>query len=718
MKSYLLNLLAKLASVYHAARRFFKQSANASQIFRENEKEVITMSSSLNAEIKQRLIALARDQFNLDPGEIVSEIPPRTELGDLAFPIAFDLAKRIKAATGEKKNPRELATKLAEGLTAMPGVARVEVAGAGYLNVFLDRAQIFAQLSNPQSATRNSQSGKLIVEHTSINPNKAAHIGHMRNAVLGDTTVRILRATGENVEVHNYIDNTGVQVADVVVGFLHLENKSLDEIRALAERPVTKREESFDYYCWDLYSRVGAWYEEDKSRLEIRARTLHEIEEGGNRTAEIAEYISSKIVDLHLNTMERLDISYDLLAREKEILSLHFWTRAFEKLKASGAIVFETEGRSKDCWVMKAEERRGDGATEGEGEGEYDPDKIIVRSNGTVTYTGKDIAYHLWKLGKLGLDFHYKPLRRDHRGREIWVTTGDQREAVADHPPFGNGTAFLNVIDVSQSYPQANVKKGVMMIDHDERVARSAHLAYEKVTLTPAAAAELGAELSEVDAQRQQIGMSGRKGLGVKADDLIDRLEADALKEVQSRHTDLSLDRQKKIARQIAVAALRYFLLKYTRTSIIAFDFEEALKFRGETGPYLQYSVRRASNIFTELGRPAEDVREDFNRLSAEEVASYFSGEAGDYLWSLVYFASRLGDVAQLAANAFEPTHVAKYAFQLADQFNAFYQDKRFHILKETDAKRKTVLLMVADVARRRLEQALALLGIETPEKM
>jgi arginyl-tRNA synthetase len=678
------------------------------------------MSSSLTADIKQRLVAISRDNFNIDPGEIASEIPPRTELGDLAFPIAFDLAKRIKAATGEKKNPRELATRLAEGLTAMPGVARVEVAGAGYLNVFLDRAQIFAQLVNPQTPSPEPQSGKLIVEHTAINPNKAAHIGHVRNAVLGDTIARILRATGENVEVHNYIDNTGVQVADVVVAFLHLEKKSLDEIKALAERPVTKREESFDYYCWDLYSRVGAWYEEDKSRLEIRAKALHEIEEGGTGAAEAAEYISSKIVDHHLDTMARLDISYDLLPCEKEILHLHFWTHAFEKLKASGAIVFETKGRSKGCWVMKAEERAGEGENGegGEGEEEYDPDKIIVRSNGTVMYTGKDIAYHLWKLGKLGLDFHYKPLRRDHRGREVWITTSSESEAVADHPPFGNGTAYLNVIDVGQSYLQASVKKGVMMIDHDERVARSAHLAYEKVTLTPAAAAELGAELSDADAQRQQIGMSGRKGLGVKADDLIDRLETDALKEVQSRHTDMSIERQRKIAHQIAVAALRYFLLKYTRTSIIAFDFEDALKFRGETGPYLQYSVRRASNIFAELGRPAEDVRKDFNQLSAEEVARYFSGEAGDYLWSLVYFASRLGDVAQLAANAFEPTHVAKYAFQLADQFNAFYQDKRFHILKESDEKRKTVLLMVADVARRRLEQALALLGIETPEKM
>ncbi|HEX9004933.1 MAG TPA: arginine--tRNA ligase [Blastocatellia bacterium] len=682
------------------------------------------MASSLTNEIKQRLIALVRENFALELEDVVSEIPPKTELGDLAFPLAFDLAKRIKAATGEKKNPREIAAKLAEELKTIPGVARVEIAGPGYLNVFFNRAETFAQLANPQSRSSNSQSGKLIVEHTSINPNKAAHIGHVRNSVLGDTTARILKATGETVEIHNYIDNTGVQVADVVVGFMHLENKSLAEIKAIAERPVTKREDNFDYYCWELYSRVGQWYEEDKTRLQIRAQTLHEIEEGNNATAEIGEYISSRIVDCHLETMARLDISYDLLARESEILHLHFWAHAFEKLKASGAIVFETEGRSKGCWVMRAEEGRGDGETGGQGEteSEHDADKIIVRSNGTVTYTGKDIAYHLWKLGKLGLDFHYRLLRHDHHGREVWITTGDEAVGSKSHPTFGNGTAFLNVIDVGQSYPQANVKKAVVAlatsVEERARVARSAHLAYEKVTLTPAAAVELGTELSEADQQRQQIGMSGRKGLGVKADDLIDRLEAKALAEVQSRNTDISEAQQQKIARQIAVAALRYFLLKYTRTSIIAFDFEEALKFRGETGPYLQYSVRRLSNIFSELGRSTDDVRGDFAKLSPEEVTAQFSGEAGDTLWSLVYFASRLDDTVQLSASTFEPTHVAKYAFQLADQFNTFYQDKRFHILKESDPKRKTVLLIAVDVVRQKLSQALSLLGIEVPEKM
>lgn len=691
------------------------------------------MASSLTTEIKAKLIALVRDNYSMELNDVVSEIPPKTELGDLAFPLAFDLAKRIKAATGEKKNPREIATKLAEELKAISGVARVEIAGPGYLNVFFNRAETFSSLVTGGSGT-NSQlptpNSKLIVEHTSINPNKAAHIGHVRNSVLGDTTARILKATGETVEVHNYIDNTGVQVADVVVGFMHLENKSLADIKAIAERPVQKREDNFDYYCWELYSRVGQWYEEDKTRLTVRAQTLHDIEAGDNVTAEIGEYISSKIVDCHLATMARLDISYDLLARESEILHLHFWAHAFEKLKASGVIVLETEGRNKGCWVMRAESV--DAETEGQSEGEtgghsdteseHDADKIIVRSNGTVTYTGKDIAYHLWKLGKLGLDFHYRLLCHDHHGREVWITTGDEAAGSQSHPTFGNGTAFLNVIDVGQSYPQANVKKGVMMLaaskEELDRVARSAHLAYEKVTLTPAAAVELGTELSEADQQRQQIGMSGRKGLGVKADDLIDRLEAKALTEVQSRNADLPEAQQQKIAHQIAVAALRYFLLKYTRTSIIAFDFEEALKFRGETGPYLQYSVRRLSNIFTELGRSADDIRNDFTQLSPEEIALQFSGEAGDVLWSLVSFASRLDEIVQLSASTFEPTHVAKYAFQLADQFNTFYQDKRFHILKESDAKRKTVLLMAVDVVRQKLAQALSLLGIEAPEKM
>ncbi|MFN0087499.1 MAG: arginine--tRNA ligase [Blastocatellia bacterium] len=666
------------------------------------------MSLSFANEIRQRLLSVVREQYGLEMTDAAMEVPPKTELGDLAFPVAFELAKRIKAATGEKKNPREIAASLAKGLSAVPGIARAEVAGAGYLNLFFDRARIFSQLvtETPETEARALDS-KLIVEHTSINPNKAAHIGHVRNAVLGDTTTRILKAVGEKVEIHNYIDNTGVQVADVVVGFLDMERKTRDEVQAIAERPATRREESFDYYCWDLYSRVGQWYEADKSRLELRARTLHEIEAGGNPTADLGEYISSKIVDCHLDTMSRLDISYDLLARESEILRLRFWAQAFENLKNTGVIVLETEGRNKGCWVMRAED--GGEAPSAEGS-EHDADKIIVRSNGTVTYTGKDIAYHLWKLGKLGLDFYYRKLRADHRGNQVWITTSEAGDAAATRPLFGNGTAFLNVIDVGQSYPQASVKRGVMAIDHDERVARSAHLAYEKVTLSADSARELGVEAEGA------VSMSGRKGLGVKADDLIDRLEANALTEVRTRHPELAEAGQQRIAHQIAVAALRYFLLKYTRTSIIAFDFKEALSFEGETGPYIQYSAVRANNIFRKLGRTPDEVRDDFGVYAPESLAALFSGEAGNGIWSLVYFAGRLEEVMQVSAASFEPAHVARYAFQLAKQFNNFYHDH--HILSEPDEARRGLLLVVADLARRRIEQALALLGIETPEKM
>ena len=662
---------------------------------------ILPFQQQLRAHLHQVLTTL----YGLAPETlpaIVLEYPPTRALGDLATPVAFELARRLKKA------PRVIGQEIAAGFGTLAGVREIQAAPSGHLNVFLDRVPFLLARLRREAATLPAPPGKAIVEHTAINPNKAAHIGHLRNSALGDTLVRALRHRGIPVEVQNYIDDTGVQVADVVVGFRHIESRSLADIRHIAD---TTR---FDYYCWDLYARVGAWYEEDRSRLDIRARTLHQIEEGGNLTAEVAEFVSTRIVDCHLETMARLDISYDLLARESEILHLQFWAHAFEKLKASGAIVFETEGRNKGCWVMKADEGREEPAT-GE-ETEFDADKIIVRSNGTVTYTGKDIAYHLWKLGKLGLDFHYRFLRHDHRGREVWVSTGDASAASASHPQFGNGTAFLNVIDVGQSYPQANVKKGVMMIDHDERVARSAHLAYEKVTLTPAAAAELGSELTEADAQRQQIGMSGRKGLGVKADDLIDRLEQDAGREVQARHPEISAAAQQQIANQIAVAALRYFLLKYTRTSIIAFDFKEALSFDGETGPYLQYSTVRARNIFRKFGRTAEELRPDFAQLSDQQIDSVLAGEQGLELWSLVYFAGRLTDVLQVAAAGFEPTHLAKYAFQLAKQFNLFYH--HHHILSESDPHRQLILLMVADVARQRLEEALAILGIEAPEMM
>src|SRR5262245_5926614 len=654
--------------------------------------------------MRERVNSAIQGLYDIDLSDIPVEVPPRTELGDLAFPVAFELSKRLKAATGQKHNPRDIANKLADTLRGTDGLARVEVAGAGYLNLYLDRAIFILNAVDHPQALAPQLGGKIIVEHTAVNPNKAAHIGHLRNAVLGDTTVRMLRAAGESVEIQNYSDNTGVQVADVVVGFMHLEQMNLAQVKAIKDK--------FDYYCWDLYARVGGFYEEDRARLALRTETLHAIESGEGEIYEMANYISTRILECHLNTMARVGIEYDLLPRESDVLHLNLWSRTFELLKQRGAIEYATEGKLAGCWVMRAADE-----ADADEETEHELDKVIVRSNGTVTYTGKDISFHLWKLGQIDLDFYYKRFHRYADGRVAWITTAEPNENDRAHPSFGSGAAYFNVIDIGQSYPQHYVKLGVMAVDHDQRVERSAHLGYEKVVLTVATAEQLGQQVSEEDRKRGSVSMSGRKGLGVKTDDFIDQLEANALVEVRNRHPELSADEQQEVAHKIAVGALRYFLLKYTRNSIITFDFKEALSFDGETGPYIQYSVVRANSIFRKLAdagivADAAALRE----VPRERLKELLSDESGDDLWSMLYLAERLADVIRGAVAALEPAIVAKWAFQLAQRFNIFYHN--YHILSEQDSSRRVLLIAIATVARRQMIRALDVLGIEAPERM
>jgi arginyl-tRNA synthetase len=668
-------------------------------------------------EIRKLLLEKIRtssaDRFGVELDQIATEVPPKIDLGDLAFPIAFELAKRIKQATGEKQNPREIADILKKDLETLPAVSKVEVAGAGYLNIFFDRASFLHENAAAEplpnlNISKAASLTKVCVEHTSVNPNKAAHIGHVRNSVLGDTFQRILRATGKAVEVQNYIDNTGVQVADVVVGFIYLENKDLPAIKALDEE-LQAAGKTFDYYCWDLYTKVGKAYQTDEALKEKRIEILHQIEAGDNETAKLADYVATRNVECILETMERLSIRYDLLPRESEILHLHFWDKAFEKMKHLGVIRYESEGSHAGCWVMPVESH--------EGNEEHEADKILVRSNGTVTYTGKDIAYQMWKLGILGMDFFYKPFHKYPDGETVWVTTADATENVENDFEFGHGETIYNVIDSRQSYPQEIVKKGVAAISPERGEKASVHLSYEMVALSPAAAEELGFKLSDEDREKSFIEMSGRKGLGVKADDLIDRLEANARLEVESRHSDLPEEEKNLIARQIAVGALRYFLLKFTRNTVIVFDFKEALSFDGETGAFCQYSAVRANSIFRKLEQSDVSLL-DVSSLLADQkkVSEFLSGEIGDDIWSIAAMSARLGETVEQAATANEPAILAKYTFNLAKAFNLFYRNHK--IISESDETRKAVLVTVADMSRRALTAALATMGIEVPEKM
>ncbi len=666
------------------------------------------MYLELKDRLEARLKEVLQAKYELAVESIPLETPPDLKMGELATPIALQLARTLRKA------PKAIAQEIVDALGAVPGIASFELAGAGYINARLDRAAAVQSVAAGEGLVPAESQVHSLVEHTSINPNKAAHIGHLRNAILGDTFVRLLRAAGQRVTVQNYIDNTGVQVADVVVGFLHLEGKSAADVRALilaCEQGGAGEGDwsgAFDYLCWDLYARTSQWYasgteEENAARKKLRYATLHEIEQGGNETAEIAELISTAVLKRHLETMLRLDIEYDFLPRESEILHLNFWALAFEQLKKTGVLYFENEGKNKGCWVMT---RPGADVTEGETDEDA---KVIVRSNGTVTYVGKDIAYHLWKFGLLGKDFGYKRFFTypDH---ECWISA---EQGEADHPHFGGAQAIYNVIDARQSDPQANVIQALRGMGHTAEADHYTHFSYEMVALTPRCALDLGYEVAEEDRSRAYIEVSGRKGFGVKADDLIDKLIAATLDEVNKRQTGRDQAERELIARQIAIGALRYFMLKYTRNSVIAFDFKDALSFEGETGPYIQYAVVRARNIFRKAETMPEAVLQEF---AAIDAAPYLSGEEAEDIWAVWLRAARRTTVLEQTIATSESAYLAKHAFQLAQEFNNFYH--KHHILTEENAARKTLLLATAAVTLRELIAVLGWLGIESPEAM
>jgi arginyl-tRNA synthetase len=681
--------------------------------------------------------AFLRRAYSLELDNIVIEQPPQVELGEYALPLAFELAKKLR------KPPRKIAEEIVAGLGPVEGFDKLEVAGAGYLNARVNRATLAATLAAGQNPPATIPPGKILVEHTSINPNKAAHIGHLRNAILGDTFVRLLRYAGREVDVQNYIDNTGVQVADVVVGFTHIEKKSRAEIEALIRQP------HFDYYCWDLYARVSQWYgegkEKNKENLQVRAQTLHAIEDASSETAAIAELISTAVLRRHLETMDRLDIEYDFLPRESEILHLHFWDAAFTKLKEAGVLTFETEGKNKGCWIMRragtaaprgaADVPSAEATTEATDQISEEDQKVIVRSNGTVGYVGKDIAYHMWKFGLLGRDFSYRKFYRYPNNHECWIsTTPDDEAAEKIHPHFGDVAEIYNVIDARQSEAQSTVIEALRGLGYNAAADHYTHFSYEMVALTPRCAAELGYTLSDEDKARSYIEVSGRKGFGVKADDLLDQLIASAKKEVDSRHPQLSEPERESIATQIAIGALRYFMLKYTKQSVIAFDFKDALSFEGETGPYAQYAAVRATAIFKKAGLDPDSFathvataasavppgRSPAAPLPAADLAEFLTtasaGESANEFWSLWLAAAQTTHVIDKCIATTEPAYLAKHVFQLAQLFNAFYH--RHPILSEPDEKRKRFLLATVAVVRRELIATLAVMGITVPPVM
>ncbi|MGZ8829291.1 MAG: arginine--tRNA ligase [Thermoanaerobaculia bacterium] len=649
------------------------------------------ITDQLTETLKSRVLAL----FGHPVDRVILQAPPNLKMGDLATPLGLELAKVLK------RKPREIAEALAKDLKLPLFVQSVSVEGAGYLNFRFDRGAFAAAHIRTVMISPSAAGDRVIVEHTNINPNKAAHIGHIRNAVLGDTLVRCLRWLGHRVETQNYIDDTGVQVADVVVGFEHLLKEGVEQVQKRIADPNVP----FDYFCWDLYSKMTSYYAEHPEAQQWRGDTLHRVEQGQGETARLAALISRAIVRRHAATMLRLDIEYDLLPKESDIIRLHFWDRAFELLKEAGAVVFETEGKHKGCWVMKLSDTA-------EFEGMDEPDKILVRSNGTVTYTGKDIAYQLWKFGLLDRTFNYRDFLKYADGRILWETTTGEGSPAA--PKFGGAKRVYNVIDTRQAYLQKVVKEGLRLLHHERQAENSIHFSYEMVALTPATAKALGMEIAAEDEGRAYVEMSGRKGLGVKADDLLNTLEQKATEAVRegTKSEGLSDGEMRVLGREVAIAALRYFMLKFGRNKVIAFDFGEALTFEGDSGPYLQYSTVRVQNIFRKMKERGVDPMigdKALDRLTLNEGIT-------DEMWELVRHSANLPSSIRRAVDSLELSVVTHDLLELAQKFNSFYH--RYPIMNEKNDNERQRRAVCAEIFRRTMVGALALLGIPVPDRM
>lgn len=653
------------------------------------------MIQDIQAKIEDAIRQILRDQFQLENYPVPEAHYPELEMGDLSYTLAFPLAKILK------KNPKMIAQQLVDAfpVTSIPEIEKVEIGGNGYLNIRLKRAAIGRKLYESPLTAEPHREGKAIVEHTNINPNKAAHVGHLRNAGLGDTLVRLLQFNGTRVEIQNYIDDTGVQLADVVVGF---------QRKGLKLEDLDKIQERVDYFFWDLYAETHAWLEESKENKAYRERMLQTMEERIEPEFCLSQNIADRIIHCHLRTMRRLGIDYDLLPRESDIIGMKFWQRTFELLKQKGAIVKLEDGKNKGCWVMTLSGSEGF-------EDMQNPDKVIVRSNGTVTYVGKDISYQLWKFGLLGVDFHYRVFGLKLDGSNLWSTTSSNGDPSAPH--FGGANIVYNVIDQRQAYLQKVVAEGLRALGFEEQAQKSIHFSYEMVTLSPKTAAELGFELSQEDQQKTFVEMSGRKGLGVKADDLMDRLEQEALKRIRPLYKDMEEMELVRLASEIASGALRYFMIRYTRNTVITFDLEEALSFEGETGPYLQYSLVRARSIFRKLIASGQDVSA---RLATDYLGALQAldepGPESDDSWSMVLSIIKTKDMITRTIRSLEISLFAKHVFYMAQMFNNYYH--KYPVLHESDPKKKLLRTAILKIFQEGMQTSLNLLGIPVPQKM
>ncbi|MEI6614276.1 MAG: arginine--tRNA ligase [Chrysiogenales bacterium] len=633
----------------------------------------------LQEKFKKQICEILKNDYEIAAADLMFSLPAERKFGDLSTYLAFVLAKKTK------NKPALLANSMAGKLQGqLQEIEAIQVAGGGFINFYLRRDQFLLYQWQNLARSMPPKTEKVIVEHTSINPNKAAHIGHLRNSCLGDILARCCRFLGYKVEVQNYIDDTGIQIADVVWGLLYFQKKDITAIKKITNLAA---------YLWELYAEVNQLFAANEDYAAARREVHKKIEDKINPEYEACLYIAEQVLLDHIRTMARLDIKYDLLARESDVIALDFFKAAAAELTDRQVMTRSQDPDKEGCLVIHYEREK--------------IEKIIVRSNGTITYVGKDIAYNLWKFGLLPCDFYYRLFFTYPDSHPIHMTAAEPKPQA---PPFGRADKVYNVIDVRQSYLQNLIAQVLDQLGHPEPSRNFIHFSYEMVAMTPDCVREMGLALAPEEENKSYIEVSGRKGRAVKADDLIDQLIAKSEHELESRNSGLSAAEAEPISRAIAVAALRYFMVKFNLNTVIAFDFKEALNFEGDSGPYLQYTMVRLNSILKKTAAADLAVEKNPGLLTPLEVAEK------ELYWEIILNLSLLETQVEYALANHELSSLAAYAYSLCQKFNHYYH--LFPVLAEKNLAIKNLRLTLILLFKDKVEKLLHILGISIPKRM
>ena len=594
------------------------------------------------------------------------------EFGELYSNLPFVLAKKLK------KNPIEIAENLVKNIKINKSIG-IEVQKPGYLNFRIDyKILCYESIKNtikePIKIINLGQGKKIILEHTSVNPNKALHIGHARNLFIGDALGKMLKKTGHQVTIMNYIDDSGLQIADIIVGFKYAKMND--------EPPKNIK---FDIYAGNnIYVKINQLYKEKPEFLEKRKHVLKELEKKSN-IQNYAKKITTRILKEQLQTAWRLGASYDLLVFESHIIFSKNWENIFEKMRKLKIVELETEGELAGAWIIKIKNKE-------------ESDKVLVRSDGTSTYIAKDIVLASWKIGLIKDIFNYQIYDKQLNQKELWCTTLNQQKNI--HPKFTNNNTAITIIDARQNRLQKIIQEILEELNNYKNLKKYLHLPYEVVTISKKTAISLGFKIEN----NKTIHMSGRKGIYINADTAVDFIKNKVIKETKSRNPEKSINWINDTSEKISLAAFRYELLKQDLDKLIIFDFENSLRLDGETGPYLLYSYARASRIIEKSGFEPKIDNNMSNSLNQ------------DHEKNLVRTLSKLNLIIEESIRNTSPMRLSKFAFTLSSNFNLFYE--KSNVLHEQNKDIKNARLALVHSFRNTIKLILEMLGINTLEKI